>query len=125
VVQSCTDGCAFVRHSSPGNRCIDLIDSGLRLVLVECHENDVKVRRNASRGKEAFQPIASKCDASVVAIVLDVRLRQSWVSEWVSSQREKKTIFTVYQANVGSVCWEISVLSWVAGTILAQRVELF
>ena len=117
MIQSCTDGCAFVRHSSPGNRCIDLIDSGLRLVLVECHENDVKVRCNASRGKEAFKPIASKRDASVVAIILDVRLRQSWVSKWVSSQRGKNDVY-----RVPGKCWER--LLGNIGTKLGSRYDL-
>jgi hypothetical protein len=74
MIESGTVSRADICNRSPGNGSIDVIGRSMRRVFVEGHEDDIKVRCGASRGKEIAEPIPSKRDASVMAIIIDVRL---------------------------------------------------
>jgi hypothetical protein len=74
VVKSGTVSCAGICYGFPSNGSIDAVDTKIRFRFVECDKDDIELRYDVSRGKEIGEPIASKSDTGVVAIVIDVGL---------------------------------------------------
>lgn len=87
MVQSCIISRAIVCHRFSSNSGIDLIRRS-SVILVERDEDDIKVGCDAGRGKEAAEPISGKCNAGIMAVVVNVGLFGGKVSEGVSYQSQ-------------------------------------
>lgn len=79
---------ACIRHGSPGNSSIDLVGSRMRLIFVESYKDDIEVRCSTRGSEEVLEPVPGKCYTSVVAVILNIGLRQK-MSQLMGCNRGK------------------------------------